>query len=317
MGPGSRGRSHKRRHRQQSVHRRTPHRRAPSTAAGPPGLFAAVVGDVDPLLRRILGGPAALVPDDDPTDAEFAGAAFVSMAALTIGDPMAGVTAGGTLEAVLLSDVIPSFERASTPMAPAVVLGLGSVAGGRVAAASAAAVERMVAAGAHRPVWSPELAGPLRAGGCHRLIAADGTPVGFGFSVARAGWTRSVECYLDRTDGRLIRTYLTFLVGVGSPAHEQQLGVRRHLHEAIRAVREDVPPAGFRAIVEDALERSDAHDRHRPTPLIDPFVFAGEHLSLTGASPIDDAPASPLTRTVTPLLRAWMRSLPREIRRLQ
>ncbi|MEV0565854.1 hypothetical protein [Dactylosporangium sp. NPDC050588] len=271
------------------------------------------MGDVDPLLRRILGGPAALVPDDDPTDAEFAGAAFVSMAALTIGDPMAHVTAGSTLEAVLLSDVIPSFERATTPMAPAVVLGLGSVAGGRVAAASAAAVERMVAAGARRPVWSPELAGPQRAGGCHRLVAADGTVAGLGFSVARAGWTRSVECYLDREDGRLTRTYLTFLVGVGSPAHEQQLGVRRHLHEAIRAVREDVPAAAFRTLVEDALQRSDLHDRHRPTPLIDPFIFAADTLT----SPIDDAPASPLVRTVAPLLRAWMRGLPREIRRLQ
>jgi len=148
--------------------------------------------DFDPqqLIDKLIAAAGDLVGSDDPLDAELMGAAFVSI----------GAGAGGAFEEALVGGFIPEFEARATTEALALLLAVGSVAGGRAGKEASVAADRLLEAGVPRPGWAAELSEPVTAGDCCRLVDSQDTMSVLAGSFHRAGRSHAIVLSVDHTD---------------------------------------------------------------------------------------------------------------------
>ncbi|MGH4015358.1 MAG: plasmid pRiA4b ORF-3 family protein [Pseudonocardiaceae bacterium] len=242
--------------------------------------------DFDPqrLIDELLAGAGELIGSEDPLDAEIAGAAFVSV----------GETASEAFEEALVGGFIPEFEARAIPEALAMLLAIGSVAGGRVAKAAAAAADRLVEAGLPRPRWTAELGEPVTLTECWRLIDSQGTASMLTCLFHRAGRSHTVVLSVDHLDCGAADEILLFPVDQLAEALKI---IQAGLDSGVEITKEALDPAELRWQVETALDARAVHDRD-------------EHELGTADVPVDDEDDLPDYRALAVLLRARMSALP-------
>lgn len=205
---------------------------------------------VDPrrFIDELLAAAADLVELDDPLDAEVMGATFVSVGAAAIAE----------FEEALVSGIIPVLEARATSRATAMLLAIGAVAGGRAGKEASVAAERLVAASVARPGWAVELAEPVTAGECWRLVDSPETMSVLVCSFRRAGRSHAVVVVVDHTDCGAAADIL--LVDDDRLTEVLDLLPAVGLGSGVQITTETLDGAEFRWQVEKALDARAVHD---------------------------------------------------------
>lgn len=227
----------------------------PEVVSGPGGCDCPSCsgGDFDPqpLIDELIAGAADLVGSDDPLDAELTGAVFVSI----------GAGAGEAFEEALVGGFIPEFEARATTEALAMLLAVGSVAGGRAGKEASVAADRLVEAGVTRPGWAGELTEPVAAAECWRLVDSQGTASVLACSFRRAGRFHAIVLTVDHADCGAAGDLLLLEVD----QLPQVLEAARAGARGVEITAEALDGAEFRWQVEKALDARAVHDRQLST----------------------------------------------------
>src|SRR5690242_15304349 len=195
-------------------------------------------------------------------DAEAVAAALVAMTeGLQVLEP--SMSTPRRVESVLVHDLIPGLAASFSSFATPVLLALGDLLGGRVRTAATKAAIRMLATGHVLPVWAADLAAPVVAHDCYRVVDADGSQVEIGGCFERAGRSWLVCATIDQEFGEvdgvdcLPDRPAAYLAG---RFHSRQRYQQRYV------AKEDIGPAEFRRRVLAAIVPL-------PRPELDPYVF--------------------------------------------
>ena len=200
------------------------------------------------LMDQLLVAAADLDDSEDPLDAEFIGAAFMSI----------GARDEPRFRQALIDGFIPEFEARASSAALSMLLAIDSVAEGRAGAAASAAADRLVRAGVPAPPWAAELRAPVTVGDCRRLIDSEETASILACSFHRQGRSHAVVIGVDHEDcGAADVIYLLDSDRLPD-ALETVRAIGRDDGREIRT--ETVDPAEFRWQVEQALDARAVHD---------------------------------------------------------
>jgi hypothetical protein len=258
-------------------------------------------------LSQLVDGILVDVADDagpdDPITVEFGAALFVAMCEM----------AGEEYEDALVAGFVPEFESRADTGALVMLLGLGSICGGRVGKAAADAVGRMAGTGVEPPSWAVELSEPVSVGDCWRLADPDSTGSMLICVFDRAGWTHAFMVGVDHTDcGAAVNIEL--LDAEGLP---QAMELVRQSEVAVSEERLD--PAELRWQVECALDARAVHDAGElpfdEDGLPDYYPLAVLLRSRLRALPESGNPKPPHEDPATllpSLLDAWLQPLPQK-----
>lgn len=282
MSPVSRGRKAKRR---KSSGRRNARPLINDTMQGC-DCPACAVPDFDPreLIDGLLTVAADLIESDDPLDAEYLGATFMSM----------GVSDRARFADVMIDGLIPEFEARGSAESLAMLLAVGSIARGRARLAASVAVDRLVRAGVPAPPWAAALRAPVTVGDCLRLTDSQDSASMMVCTFHRAGLSHAVLIGVDHLD-----------CGAADEIHAFDMDLLPGALEVIRAtgraqgqeIRTDaVDPAEFRWQIEQALDARAVHDS----------ALSSEELAAPWAD--EDGPSY---HALALLMRARMETLPR------
>ena len=199
-------------------------------------------------INEILAGAQELLVADDPLDAEVAGAVLVSI----------GESLGESFEELLVAGIVPELEARANAEALAMLLAIGSVAAGRAAKAAVAAADRLAEAGVPRPGWVAELAEPVSAAECWRLVDTEDTESILVSVFERAGRSHALGMTVKHHDcGAACEIFLLDPDEVPSMLEEIRAGIRSTGLEATYA---RVPAAELRWLAEQALDSRAVHE---------------------------------------------------------
>jgi hypothetical protein len=170
-----------------------------------------------------------------------------------------GSGAGEVFEEAPVGGFIPEFEARATTEALAMLLAVGSVAGGRAGKEASVAADRLVEAGVARPGWAAELDEPVAAGECWRLVDSQGTASVLACSFRRAGRSHAIVLSVDHTDcGAAGEVLLLDVDQLPLALEAVQASGRR---SGVEITAEALDGAEFRWQVEKALDARAVHDR--------------------------------------------------------
>jgi Plasmid pRiA4b ORF-3-like protein len=242
--------------------------------------------ELDPqqLVDDLITVTADVVGSDDPLDAECVGAAFVAI----------GAAVGAEFEEALVGAFIPEFEARASTEALAMLLAVGSVAGGRAGKEAAVAADRMVEAGVIRPGWAAELTEPVTVGECWRLVDSAGIASMLACSFHRAGRSHTVVLSADHTDCGAADDIL--LLDTDDLGQTVELARAGGAQSGADVSAETLDAAEFRWQVEKALDARAVHDGALSDDEMDELLTDD-----------DDGPGYP---ALAVLLRARMNALP-------
>ncbi len=211
-------------------------------------------GSFDPqqLIDELIAAAADVVELDDPLEAEVMGAAFVSI----------GASAGEAFEEALVGGFIPAFEARATTEALAMLLAVAAVAEGRAGKEASAAADRLVEAGVSRPGWAAELAEPVTASDCCRLVDSQDTMSVLACSFHRVGRSHAIVLAADHTDCGAA-DHILVVDADQLPEALEMLRDSGH-RSGLEITTETLDGAEFRWQVEKALDARAAHDSARP-----------------------------------------------------
>lgn len=206
--------------------------------------------DLDPrkLLEDLLAIGAELAGADDPLDAEYAGATFMSMGAF---DP-------AEFADVVVDAFVPAFEGRPDARTLALLLAIGSVAHGPAGAAAFAVADRLAGAGVPVPSWAADLRTPITVGDCLRLVDSEDAASMLVGTFHRAGRSHALLVGIDHLDCGAADQIFTF--------DETQLpGALEVIRangraEGLTIRTETLSPAEFRWQIEQALDARAVHD---------------------------------------------------------
>lgn len=223
-------------------------------------------------------------------DAETVAAALVAM---TDGLPVLvpSITSPRHIESVLVRDLVPRLGASFSPLAVPVLLALGDVAEGRVRTAATKAAIRMLHGGHQLPVWAADLAAPVTAHDCYRVLDTGGRVIEFGAMLERAARSWVACATLDESIGEV--DSVEYMADRPTAYLQGRFAIKRR-HNDRYATKESLEPAEFVRQLRTALVPL-------AQPEIDPYVFRqpGE----------DDLLGSPDHETTGVLMRSWVRKV--------
>jgi hypothetical protein len=162
-------------------------------------LFTDTFGSPERLLYQVND---ELDVEGNLLDAEAVAGALVAMTdGLHVLEP--SMSTPRQVESVLTDDVIPGLAASFSPFAMPVLLALGDLLGGRARTAATKAALRMLATGHILPVWSPDLAAPVVAHDCYRVVDGEDRLIELGCAFERAGRSWLVFATIDEQFGEV------------------------------------------------------------------------------------------------------------------
>jgi hypothetical protein len=209
---------------------------------------------VEMMASEIATLGAELLTCTDPLEAEIVGAALLSDGASD------GIQDAHHLEPdledALVRGLIPAIAAQATPEALAVLLAIGSVAGGRVKPAVSDAAARLVDAGIAQPLWAVELSEPATPVEFWRLTDPSESVSILCGSFRRAGASHVLLVTMDETNCGEASD-----IGVVPADMFSEIDA---MPDLVGSVRQPLDPADFRYEVEGALHVRAEHDREDP-----------------------------------------------------
>jgi hypothetical protein len=213
--------------------------------------------EVDPaeLIGALLDDVAPLADTEEALEAELAGAAFLAMVGAVDDDVLP----------MLMDAFIPAVESRPGPGALAVLRALATVAAGvepQLAAAAAAAADRVAAADVPEPKWAAELAEPVHVTECVRLHGDRPMLSVLVASFQRARRGHALMIVVDELQCAAAADILlvdadqlpTALNDICTQARAEGLDLRKQV----------LNPAEFRWYAEEALDSRAVHDEDDP-----------------------------------------------------